>query len=277
MSHFVLHVFTPAPPNGENNLISYPMMDKIMDRYDENREVEPYVDSFVPFEEAQDLRDKHGPGESVGDFIAAWYGGDEVRWSSDRNGYEVITTSNPESKWDWWVAGGRWEGGLIVKGGEGVDSTQVKNLAWDDHIAELITEANKRYDKFQEVTAGLEVPPSYRQLLEVGQDPTTARANYLSEPWVQAARSLDPLSMLTPHEQFHVGKGGRDSYVYQETGVDVPHAWIDLEGEWHERGEMGWFGVFDKEKEFAEHVSAYRAYRDSLPGDTYITLIDCHI
>lgn len=268
MSHFNLHVFTATPPAGH--------LDEIMERYDEAREVAPHVAESIPVARAQEIRDKYYPGKSVSDAISDWEG-EDVRWSDDAAGYEVISARNPESKWDWWTIGGRWDKGLVTTGGQGVNSARLEELDWDERIAEQVAAANKRYDQFEQATVGLVVPPTYKELIDSGIDHYEARKQLHANPWVIAARSVNPDMLTWPHYEYCVNDGGRDAYVARRARPDAPFAWIDLEGEWHEHGEMGLFGVVRVEKDFAEHADAYRAYRDSLPGDTYVTLIDCHI
>lgn len=42
-----------------------------------------------------------------------------------------LSTYNPDSKWDWWVVGGRWENRLIRKDGVGVNTTTAGELDLD--------------------------------------------------------------------------------------------------------------------------------------------------
>lgn len=46
---------------------------------------------------------------------------------------------------------------------------------------------------------------------------------------------------------------------------------------WQERGEMGWFGAVANEKDKSEWDRQFNEYFDSLPDDTLITIVDCHI
>lgn len=75
MSHFTVTVVLP-PEAGENADTLRAHLDRVLERYNENREVEPYTD--------------------------------------DDGGK---TTYNPDSKWDWWVIGGRWRGAYLPKPG----------------------------------------------------------------------------------------------------------------------------------------------------------------
>ena len=72
-----------------------------------------------------------------------------------------------------------------------------------------------------------------------------------------------------------------DGYVdeidWEKTGR--PFAFITPDGEWHERGKMGWWAIVTDEK---EEDSWEKEYRDTLKklledGNIYVTVADCHI
>jgi len=56
------------------------------------------------------------------------------------------------------------------------------------------------------------------------------------------------------------------------------HAMLDLDGEWRQKGKMGWFGyndmTLDSEKTFIDHL---HKYIESIDPDTYLVIVDCHI
>lgn len=90
--------------------------------YDENMEVKPYVDIKIEelkkeFEKAYDeaLNNKESFFYEKRDAVlfckdykqfADWYHGEGVY---DKQGNRLISY-NPNSKWDWWEIGGRWDG-----------------------------------------------------------------------------------------------------------------------------------------------------------------------
>lgn len=56
----------------------------------------------------------------------------------------------------------------------------------------------------------------------------------------------------------------------------VPFA-IVKEGEWYERGEMGWWALVANEKEKDKWEEEVKALLKDLPADTLLTVVDCHI
>lgn len=49
------------------------------------------------------------------------------------------------------------------------------------------------------------------------------------------------------------------------------------EGEWYEKGEMGWFGMASNEKETDEWFDEFRRLLSDLPPETVVTIVDLHI
>jgi hypothetical protein len=52
-------------------------------------------------------------------------------------------------------------------------------------------------------------------------------------------------------------------------------AFLDLDGEWHERGNMGWFGMVSDEKDDWEDT--YANLLDKVPDDAWLVVVDVHI
>jgi hypothetical protein len=55
----------------------------------------------------------------------------------------------------------------------------------------------------------------------------------------------------------------------------VPFAFVDQNGDWHEKGEMGWWALVDNEKEENDWEEEFKNAIDNYNG--YVTLVDCHI
>lgn len=56
------------------------------------------------------------------------------------------------------------------------------------------------------------------------------------------------------------------------------HSMLDLEGNWHEQGKMGWWGISsatsDNEETFIDYL---HKYIESIDPNTYLVIVDCHI
>lgn len=145
MTHFVGAVLVPADVAEDEYL------NTVLERYSENREVEPYISSerdewkeevqkakeampdvvararekvtspqpwdvrMKDYNETEAQKYERQQSESGGwsdqQWLDWWSG--EGSWKPRRElagGFDRWTTYNPESRWDWWVIGGRWEG-----------------------------------------------------------------------------------------------------------------------------------------------------------------------
>jgi len=59
--------------------------------------------------------------------------------------------------------------------------------------------------------------------------------------------------------------------------IKSPFAYTDLDGSWHEKGRMGWFGMAQDEAEQEVWDSEYLKWIQNLPEDTVLIAVDCHI
>lgn len=59
--------------------------------------------------------------------------------------------------------------------------------------------------------------------------------------------------------------------------IETPYAFITPDGEWVERGEMGWFGIGSNEMNEDEWDAKFREYLKTLDKDIILTQVDCHI
>ena len=113
MSHFTVTVALPGDITADEIQAA---LDTALAPYDENKEVEPYV-SHTAADIVEDTRYQLYRVKYPNCTPADWYGGE-----MDEHG-NVLSTYNPDSKWDWWVIGGRWGGYWTLKGA--VDSDDV--------------------------------------------------------------------------------------------------------------------------------------------------------
>ena len=119
----------------------------------------------------------------------------ERQWYEDDNLIDadgnLLSTYNPKSKWDWYEAGGRWAGGLIMTDGKEVNDAFVSEIDWE------------------------------------------------------------------------------------KTGY--PFAFITPDGEWHEKGKMGWWACVTNKKPEDDLHKIFDDAIKNMPDDAYVTLVDCHI
>lgn len=129
MSHFIGLVFGS---NVEENL----------SQYDENIEVEAYIKytKQQAIDKAkEDIANGHYWSTSSmskekiktinTDEEYYQYALEAWGYKTDENG-NLLTTYNPNSKWDWWAIGGRWSGYLPTRHGRNFDNCVVGGVDW---------------------------------------------------------------------------------------------------------------------------------------------------
>lgn len=251
--------------------------------------------------------------KSFRDFIEGWYEyteikpgkkpdlhGDEkygwVELDDAGNVLRVVKRTIPESKWDWWVVGGRWSGMLKLKQGpsEGAwngrrsvfdnetpkkgcyDSARKGLIDFDTIRMEARINAGLKYDKVRAaIDAHLENFVGWEDLLnskteDEKKDMPSIRTFYHSQPAVKAFREVD--DAWGGVEEYLVS---RDAYTQKaEDDAFCTFALLDENG-WHQRGNMHMFAVVSDEN--AEWNNTFRKYIDELDENSWITIVDCHV
>ena len=160
---------------------------------------------------------------------------------------------NPNARWDWYSIGGRWAGKLKLKKAEGV-GTGVKCC---DTARVRDCDFSPDEEEYREAIRCWEIAVEGSPMTEEEREKYVLL--YKGEYYIQ---------------QF----GSKENYAKQMSDFST-YAFITADGEWHETGRMGWFGVDDATRESRE---AYReAFTDYLEEareqDLLITIVDCHI
>ena len=113
----------------------------------------------------------------------------------------LVSTYNPDSKWDWYEIGGRWSGFLVLKERNKDGSIQETNEACFDEI----------------------------------------------------------------------------DWDYMKEHRYSPFCFIDENGDWHEKGEMGWFGMSFNDMSDDSWDKCYEDFLKEVDPTCYVTVIDFHI
>lgn len=217
--------------------------------------------SIVEFGETPDLDDAHKYG-----YIAL---------NEDGTLNRVIDRTNPNAKWDWYVVGGRWSGYFFSKNCDiKEDILLKKNLDKKRMYDEHINVYNSLFDKYESLL-GEDIMPTFGEFKARYENIEEARTAYWSNPVIQRFKKSDDFKFHWNLEEFGVG---REAYVQQMADSSTtPFAFIDLDGNWREKGNMGWFGISIDNKDQSEWSQGFWEYFDSVPEDTCMILVDCHI
>ena len=188
-------------------------------------------------------------------------------YAVDANDYEcdkdgnAITTYNPDSKWDWYVEGGRWSGELILTkaaaerlGSKTANSALVKDIDWS-RMYSLSEEERQHAIDFWNYYVMEKPYPGTKEEFEKKFGFFHYKREYMKDKYKSLGGYLSALSNWSTH------------------------AVLDDGGNWHEVGEMGWFGISSEENDEALSWanSFYNKFIKPLPYDTLITILDCHI
>lgn len=59
--------------------------------------------------------------------------------------------------------------------------------------------------------------------------------------------------------------------------IGTPYAYVDTNGNWYSRGEMGWLGVSSNDKDENSWDDEFKKFIKNQKKSTIVTLVDCHI
>jgi hypothetical protein len=241
MTHFSLAVFTDDLGSSLEDLLA---------PFDEDLECEPHInmtrndvikEGRENYEQFADLTDDEllEKLRGTGDY------------SLDDEGND-ITTYNQHSKWDWYVIGGRWSDMIRVK----YEYTPYEGLLTDSCLV--------RYADFSPDPEEYTKSIRFWELAVEGAEPTEEERKRF-------------FCMYRP--QYFL-----DRYTCKENYARIQSLWttwavLTPDGKWHEKGEMGWFGMSNESHDQA--VSWDETYKekflDTADPDWTITVVDCHI
>lgn len=238
-----------------------------------------YGVQIIAVHETPDIGDK---GENNGGWVRVNAAGDVI---------EVIDRTNPNKRWDWHSLGGRWTGYFPLKAnGNGsagkpglmtskakpgyVDQARKDAIDFERLRNEKGEEARAEYRKMMAVVGDAPAPESWESVRErFGQDHAGAREFYNSQPWIVRKNTDRDLSW-SDAEDFQCTEAEFVQAARDRAGVAFA---LVKDSQWFEKGRMGWWGCVHDEKDQGEWNRKVSQMIDDLPGDTLMSVYDCHI
>lgn len=238
-----------------------------------------YGYAVVPFGEAPDTEGRHKFG-----YVLVDERGEMVR---------CVKRTNPNSKWDWWVVGGRWTGYLKAKPGvQGelgktgafnepaepgyYDSLLVGEIDFEGMAADAADKAGEQYDAFYRALGTHALPPRWEEFRQkFGDDLTQAREAYWALPAMQRLQEARVLPIM--RDAADVYGCTREEFCRRAARKSVVPYAVVKDGQWYAKGEMWWWAISTNEVSEEEWNDKVYELLTSLPSDTRITVIDCHI
>lgn len=276
MSHFCMWAVTKTDNEDE--------LEQVMQPYHEYEctgiedEYVKHIDSTEDaIEQYERLKDEY---TNAREFLEDWYCVEHIfkesEFKNKENGrYAIISDdetkiikyyeyTNPNSKWDWWVIGGRWS----TKNQNMIKKSDFDYNAWYE-------QQKKSYEDLWNL---------YHPLFEKHKDTLVEWNNdvedielmkkaYFNQPIM---KEIDENRVKYNGWEFNWQmKNSLDVYVNKMMINAAPCYGIVKEDGWFEKGKMGWWGVVSDEKE--NWNSDFKTLWDSIPDDCYIWNVDCHI
>lgn len=229
--------------------------------FSEEIQVDPYKDyEKKPYWFNKLIAEEGGNPASMSDeAIVAWtvarWGSDEP-YAYDSNGLYRWSTYNPLSQWDWYQLGGRWAGTFLVK--QDVVPNTNSEISWVFGIGQTIDpgSTDQAYKRDIDWEAMRE-----RDIVRRSENYDEAVAEQAKGTPVEFIYGVDPKKI------------SKEEYVAQNHGFSTFAVLMD--GEWYERGKMGWWGVVSNEDD--EWTTRFEELLTDVPEDTLLSVYDCHI
>ena len=265
MSHYAVAVFHEPDQN----------IDELLAPYDENIEVEPYIylTKKEVIENGKNRREnfihdmKDDPAYAAG--VMEWYGNlvdaysdEEVYKAECEHSYyenfnelgDVMSTYNPNSKWDWYVIGGRFDDLLKLKP-EAVDPnyedyTRTSSAPLKDLDFSIDKEEYEEYLRWWDIVVN-------KAPLREGEE--------------------TPFTIYT--DEYYIERyGNRETYA-KYCATFSTYAVVTPDGKWHAPGEMGWFACSSESgDEYRDWLENYfERFINHANQETILTIVDCHI
>lgn len=250
MSHFTVLVVTDREPTDTSlEAILLPFHEF------ECTGIEAYIQEIDRTEEAKQEFAETETDDDFTTFARGYYGYETVSPNEQpdiegrhRYGYvrvdevggaiQVIKRTNPRKQWDWWTVGGRWQGMLFNELGRECNSCRIGALNHEAMKAQRLQNRLQQWAQYQ------------RELAKDTKAETAA--------WI---------SGVTPD---------MDETTYLNTDSGFSTFAFLKDGQWLQRGRMGWWGMVGDDKEDAWR-GEFGDLMGALGADQWITVVDCHI
>lgn len=280
MSHFTVAVITDKLNKIEEMLAPY----------SENMEVESYVDETKEAiinsakERKERILQRKEKGEELDKYDIEYLNAntDEELYkleiyddeSYDENGNH-LTTYNPNSKWDWYEIGGRWNKILLVK--ENIEDIEEGTPSWGnlDSINKKAPEGFKwvtgakikdiEFEKAIEFNNTYNKSIRFWELYVEGQEP-------------QNEEEKEMIKWEIYKKEYYIERYETKENYAKINSIFTTWALLDEKG-WHEKGKMGWFAMANDTKDsellFIEKFT--ETIQKPENQDKYLVIVDCHI
>lgn len=249
-------------------------IEELLAPYSEHLEVEPYL-KYKHDEALKTLRDEYGyEEEEIDDALLESFVKEYSSYSL-KDG-DVYTTYNPNSKWDWYSIGGRFDGDLDLTD-EGIEEAinYPNNPQWFKDMP--------REEQVEHVKWVNTAPLKYIKWFT----PLSDEAKTTAKRWWEI--NIDGVELKDGEEKdkyfFYKPEYYKRRYKDVDTYIKLKEivtffAVITPDGKWYAPSNMGWWACTDgePEDELKWDLEFYdRFIKPNLDSDLICTVVDCHI
>lgn len=230
-------------------------------------------------------------------YMEDYHGMNERDPQMNRYGY----WGNPNEQWDWYQIGGRWQGHLIRKEnacgtqilgeaswtnkdqeipGSRTDVDLARNIDWDAMYDERFEEQMHWYREFQIALKSLSDDQIDEMTEKIEQEENSEEFDIpVREVAIRRIvwrELVDKDIWIEPKDWDRFNVPTANDFALSISIHALVWAFIDLEGNWNEKGHMGWWGMSsgDKPEEFGE---SFWKFVRGLPEGAWVACVDCHI
>jgi len=239
-----------------NQIVSFGVVKGIL--FDEESKLQNFV--IIQMENKEKtIQEQYGTFEN---FVSEYHGLSERDSEYNRYGY----WENTRAKWDWYELGGRWSGFFRLKNGSHgslgrpgvfdnipehgtVDQAYKKDINFDLMRTENFERASEKWEKWEELNNSNTEDAKNKAYWSFGIINIGDKDNFIPEDKI--------------------------SYLKRQSNINTFA--ILKDGEWYEKGEMGWFGMYNDEMSEDEWGEKFDELLVNLTGDTLLSVYDCHI
>lgn len=156
------------------------------------------------------------------------------------------------------------------------DAAFKKDIDFESMRNEAAKEAAEKYDNVMSFIANMPANKSWDQIREENKDDIeVAREIYWKQERCIAFNSKRELFEIARNpDDFLVT---RDAFIEEARNGAIGTFAIIKDGQWYEKGSMGWWGVVHDKKDEDEWQKEFSSLLNQLPDNTFLSVYDCHI
>ena len=169
---------------------------------------------------------------------------------------------NPNAKWDWYLVGGRWKGSLKARCGKHGQASLVQPIETQNGYYDIARIGDVDFSPDEEER---QKALRFWEVVVEGQP-------------LKEDEDADDFFSFYKKEYYLEYFGTKEQYV-RECSEFSTFAVVTNDGKWHEKGQMGWFGMSSETGEESRnwHNSWFDAFIKDINPDWHIAIVDCHI